>query len=182
MNYRMILISAGFILHSQMCFGLLHSAPMLPPTSLSISEAGNPSQHSVGLSGESVAASWSVPQDTDKDKQPKEAPVEFTYKISAFVGTTRVYAGSSGRPFENRLEVEIRNNDPARTIVEVEYEIYSTNIKSNAEVDHIPLKDRTKIKPNGTKKRRSLRWETESIRQKCKPVTDCQLWVRIRNI
>lgn len=81
----------------------------------------------------------------------------------------------------NTIDVNIRNDD-SRSIRELEYEIYTVDKQSGAEVDHVRRIDKTRIKPGEVKARRSLSWKPDSLAKTCDPLSMCRIKIRVVRI
>ena len=117
------------------------------------------------------------------DEKGTKASVAFNYKLSYFI--PQQPSPSAVEPIVrsmNFIDLNIRNDDSARTILVLEYEIYTTDKQSGIEVDHIQVVDRATIKPGEIKKRRSIPWKPDSIPKKCDPPTKYRINLRIVRI
>ncbi len=77
------------------------------------------------------------------------------------------------------LQLRVRNDDPARTIEEIEYQLY--RVVGSAEVGRLTLSERVRIRPGRTSSERSLRWNADALG--CgRAVSACSLSVRVLRV
>lgn len=111
-------------------------------------------------------------------QQGNNAPVAFKFGVS-YILRTSSYVSKDFARSRNVIDLNIRNDDPARTVIELEYEVYATDKKGDAEIAQVRLVDRVKIKPGKTTNRWSVPWKPDSILEKCSPPFDCRINLRI---
>ena len=121
-------------------------------------------------------------QKTADDAKATNAPVTFRCRLNYFILQNPPSALPNELKDRNTLDLNLRNNDPSRTIQELEYQIYTKDKQSGVEVDHIRRIDETRIKPGQVKERCALSWNPDSIVKACNPPSKCTIKLRIVRI
>lgn len=79
------------------------------------------------------------------------------------------------------MKIRVRNDDHARTVTEIEYQLSRTNRAGGAEVARASLLDKVKVKPGKVSGERTLRWSPDRLG--CgRHVYDCNLSLRILRV
>lgn len=117
-----------------------------------------------------------------RGQQNGKAPLAFKSRLSYFIPVDPRAPTIQALKELNTIESSIRNDDPSRTIREMEYEIYTVDKQSDAEVDHIRRVDKVKIKAGEVKQRHTLSWNPESLAKTCDPLSKCRIKIRVVRI
>lgn len=79
------------------------------------------------------------------------------------------------------MKVKVRNDNAARAVKEIEYQLFRTNRVSGAEVARESLLDKVRIKPGKVSGERPLRWSPERLG--CgRHIAECNLSIRVLRV
>jgi hypothetical protein len=117
-----------------------------------------------------------------RGQQNGKAPLAFKARLNYFIPVDPLPRTIQVLNETNTIDSNIRNDDPSRTIRELEYEIYTVDRQSGAEVDHIRRVDKIKIKAGEVRKRRTLSWNPDSLAKTCDPLSKCRIKIRVVRI